>query len=126
MYAEALRRRGFCTLQAASAADGLRLARELSPAIVVTGVRLEGAENGFELTRRLKTEPDTREVPVVVLTGCVFADDREAAASSGCDLFLLKPCLPAILSRTLEQLLTGDVPARDLGSNSKDSYEYAL
>lgn len=105
MYAESFRRGGFCTLQASTAADGFRLASELPPAAIVTDVRLAGDEDGLRFTRRLKSDARMRHVPVVILTGYVFTHDREAAAHAGCDLFLPKPCLPDVLSKTVAGLI---------------------
>src|SRR5688572_20201243 len=105
MYAESLRRFGFSTLQASSAADAYRLATELPPAAVVTDVRLAGDEDGLQLTRRLKEDSRMRHVPVVILSGYVFPRDREAAAHAGCDLFVTKPCLPDVLSRRVAGLI---------------------
>jgi two-component system, cell cycle response regulator DivK len=105
MYAESLRRGGFCTLQACSATDGFRLASELPPAAIVTDVRLSGDENGLQLTRRLKQDAQMRRVPVVILAGQTFTHDREAAARAGCDLFMFKPCLPDALSKVIAGLV---------------------
>src|SRR3954452_782097 len=92
MYAESLRRAGYCTLQADNAADAYRLASELAPAVVITGIRLDGADDGFALTRRLKQDEHTRTVRVVILSGYAFPRDRAEATDSGCDAFLVKPC----------------------------------
>jgi CheY-like chemotaxis protein len=105
MYAEELRGRGFSTLEASTAADGYRIACELTPAAIVTDVRLDGEEDGLRLTSRLKHDEHTRNVPVVILTGRVFARDREAATHAGCDAFVTKPCLPDALSEVVADLI---------------------
>lgn len=107
MYAEYLRRHGYCTLQADTASDGYRLATELRPDIVVTCVRLRGQEDGLELTRRIKRDQEIGQVPVVVLSGYVMKGHTDAAAQAGCDLFVAKPCLPDALSTALDDLLRG-------------------
>ena len=106
MYAESLRRFGFCTLQASSAADAYRMATELPPSAVVTDVKLMGEEDGLRLTRRLKDDSRMRHVPVVILTGYVFTRASAEAAEAGCDLFLPKPCLPDVLSMRVAGLLS--------------------
>ena len=105
MYAESLRRHGFCTLQASTAADAYRLVSELPPAAVVTDIRLSGAEDGLCLTTRLKHDERMKHVPIVILTGYVYAHDREAAARAGCDVFVPKPCLPDALSEVVAGLV---------------------
>jgi CheY-like chemotaxis protein len=105
MYAEWLQLRGFCTLQASTAAEAFRLASELPPAAIVTDVRLDGGEDGLCLTSRLKHDERMKAVPVVILTGHVFTRDREAAARAGCDVFIPKPCLPDALSDVVASLV---------------------
>ena len=105
MYAVSLRRSGFCTLQAANAADAWRLASEMQPAAIITDVRLAGDEDGLVFTRRVKQDPRMRDVPVVIVTANVLAQDREAAARSGCDRVIVKPCLPDHLARVIHGLV---------------------
>jgi CheY-like chemotaxis protein len=105
MYAESLRLEGFTTLQATSASDAFRLASELAPQVVVTGVKLEGQADGLALARQIKASAATRHVPVVVLSGYGSSQCREAAAQAGCDLFLVKPCLPDDLVNSITRFV---------------------
>lgn len=112
MYAESLRRFGYSTLEASTARDAYEMASELPPAAIVTDIKLAGAEDGLGLTRRLKDDRRMRDVPVVILTGYVFAHDREAAARSGCDAFVAKPCLPDALSAVITHLIRARAPIK--------------
>jgi two-component system, cell cycle response regulator DivK len=105
MYAHWFQQQGFCTLQAATAADGFRLAAELTADVVVTDVRLGCDEDGLSLTRRLKTSAETAAIPIVVLTGYVRPDDVAAATKAGCDRFVPKPCGPDRLEQVVNRLL---------------------
>jgi CheY-like chemotaxis protein len=105
MYAEWLQRQGYCTLQAETASEAYRLAREMHPEIVVTQVKLRGEEDGLELTRRIKDDEHTRQSMVVVLSSYVFKTDSDAAAAAGCDRFVGKPCLPDALGSVIDGLL---------------------
>lgn len=105
MYAEWLQHSGYCTLQAGTAADGLRMAVELEPDVVVTDIMLPGEMDGLALTESLKSDTTTVGMPVIVLTGCAFDSDRVNANRAGCDLFLTKPCLPEQLGQTIDELL---------------------
>ena len=119
MYAECFRGQGFCTLQAENAADAYRLASELNPDIVVTDLRLIGRIDGLELTRRLKGATATASVPVIVLSASELQQDRAAATSAGCDLFLPKPCLPDELARAVASVLVTSHESRvDTMSNA--------
>jgi CheY-like chemotaxis protein len=110
MYAESLQRLGFSTLEASSAREAYEIAFELPPAAIVTDIKLAGDEDGLGLTRRLKHDKRMRDVPVVILTGYVFAHDREAATRSGCDAFVAKPCLPDALSAVVAHLIRHRAP----------------
>ena len=103
MYAESFRRRGYSTLQATNAADGLRLAEELSPAVVITDSRLEGRHDGLDLATRLANAALESRPRVVVVSGSILQPDGGTAA--GCDLFISKPCLPDELIEAVERLL---------------------
>jgi two-component system cell cycle response regulator DivK len=105
MYAEYLRRLGYSTLQADNAEDAYRIARDLSPSIVVAELRLRGHEDGVGLTNRLKNDERTKDVPVVMLTASPFDANRQAAERAGCACFLTKPCLPDALVQTVQRVL---------------------
>lgn len=111
MYAEWFRQQGSCTLQAENAADAYRIAVELLPEVIITDVKLLGQEDGLALTRRLKEHDQTRQVPVVVLSGYVFKHDDDAARLAGCDLVVHKPCLPDALGEAISRVLVE--PARE-------------
>ena len=105
MYAEYLCGQGYCTLQAQNAADAFRLATEQRPEVVVTEMLLDGGHTGAKLVASLKEDARTHDVPVIVLTGRVFDEDRATALQAGCDVFLGKPCLPDELAWQIEHLL---------------------
>jgi len=105
MYAEYLCRQGFSTHQAQNAADAFRIATEARPGVVVTEMFLDGGRTGIDLVTCLRQDARTRDVPVIVLTGHVFDEDRATAVHAGCDVFLGKPCLPDELARQITHLL---------------------
>jgi two-component system cell cycle response regulator DivK len=110
MYGEYLTLMGFSPLYATTALEGLEIARSSHPDAVVTDVRLSGLMDGLELTRRLRHEPATRDIRIIVLTGYAFGAERDAANLAGCDLFLTKPCLPDALVDEVRRLLPATSP----------------
>ncbi len=105
MYAEYFRAKGYCTLQAANARDGYRMAADLGPAVVIVDVKLPGDEDGLGLTARLKRDGETSRAAVIVLTAGAFEADRLAAVRAGCDRFITKPCTPDALEEAVDALI---------------------
>lgn len=98
IYGTFLRHYGFTVVEAADGAEGVRLARELLPGVVLMDVGLPVLD-GLEATRLIKADPATADIPVVALTAHAMESDRRAALDAGCDSYLAKP---AELSRVLE------------------------
>ena len=71
--------------------------------------------DGWEATRRLKSDDRTRNIPIVALTGHALAGHAEGVRQAGCDSFVTKPCLPDALVAEIERMLGGPGPgaARD-------------
>ncbi|MGH9037425.1 MAG: response regulator [Acidimicrobiia bacterium] len=81
---------GFRTLEAATATDGIALAAERRPDLVLMDIQLPDMD-GVSALRRLRAEPGTRAIPVVALTASVLPADRERLAGAGFDGYLAKP-----------------------------------
>ena len=101
-----LRGDGLQARGAASADEGLRVAIESTPSAVVTDIQLPGT-SGFDLAEMLRHRPETRDVPVVGLTGHWSPEISSRAARAGMVAILMKPCLPAHLVAELRRLLDG-------------------
>jgi two-component system cell cycle response regulator DivK len=92
MYAEWLTGAGFRVSEAHNGLQALERALDSRPDVVVTDLNIPGID-GFELTRRLRHDPRTRDVPVLAVTGyAAFAADPGRARRAGCDAVLPKPC----------------------------------
>jgi two-component system, cell cycle response regulator DivK len=104
MYAEFLRYHRLVPITASNERDARLLARHAD--IIVTGITLDGPADGIELIVRLRDDDGTRHTPIIVLTACAWAEDRERAEHAGCDVFLPKPCLPNDLLREVRLLLS--------------------
>ena len=80
----------FTVLTASSGAEALRLARSDRPDIILLDVMMPEMD-GFEVCRRLKADPATDEIPVVMVTALSEVADRVRGLQSGADDFLTKP-----------------------------------
>jgi two-component system cell cycle response regulator DivK len=108
LYMEYLKYRGLGVVTAPEAEAGLTLARTLRPDVVIMDLAMPGL-NGITATQRLKQDPRTRRIPVIVLTGYAFRAIEHGALEAGADAFLTKPCLPEDLEAKIRQLL----PSKD-------------
>ena len=81
---------GFRTLEAASAGEGLSLAAEKLPDVILMDIRLPDMD-GTEAARRLKDDARTTRIPVVALTSLAMKGDREWFLAAGFDGYLEKP-----------------------------------
>src|SRR5476649_2381020 len=81
---------GFVVSSAQTAEEGLRIARELLPDLVLMDFSLPGMD-GLTATKNLKADPATLQISVVGLTANAMKGDAEAALAAGCDGYLTKP-----------------------------------
>ena len=85
-----LEKEGHEVLQASDAEEGLRLARDRLPALILMDVQLPGMD-GLAATRLLKADAATRHIKVVAVTALAMNGDREKVEAAGCDGYLAKP-----------------------------------
>ena len=90
MLSRRLDDRGYQVILATDGVQGLSLARSEQPDLVVMDLSLPEMD-GWEVIRRLKTEPNTQHIPIMVLTAHAMASDRAKAFTAGCDDFDTKP-----------------------------------
>ena len=106
LFAEWLVSAGFRVAQAHNGFQALERARDLLPDAILTDLNIPGID-GYELTRRLKSDPRTSSIPVLAVTGYPpFAQDPARADRAGCAVVLSKPCDPDALVQTLAALIT--------------------
>ncbi len=84
-----LERRGYDAVPARSGEEGLRLAEQLLPDALVVDYRMPGMD-GFEVTRRLKSDPQLHTIPVLMLTGSDSAEHVVQGLGAGADDFVTK------------------------------------
>jgi len=106
MLARRLERRGYEVLVAPDGKRGVAMTREHRPDLVLMDMSLPEMD-GWEATRRLKSDPATRAIPIVALTAHAMASDRQKAMDAGCDDYHTKPVDFENLMRSLQCFLTG-------------------
>jgi two-component system, cell cycle response regulator DivK len=81
---------GYDVIEATTGEDGVRLAAEASPDLVLMDLQLPGID-GAEALRRIRSDGDNADVPVVAVTAFAMNDDRERALDSGFNGYVEKP-----------------------------------
>lgn len=104
MYTEYLRFSGFQVAEAANGYEAIEKASALLPDIILMDLALPRMD-GWEATRRLKSDDRTRHIPIVALTGHALAGHADSATRAGCDSFVTKPCLPDALVAEITRML---------------------
>lgn len=106
MLSRRLIRRGHEVLIAEDGEKGIAAAAGERPDLVLMDMSLPVVD-GWEATRRLKSDPNTRSIPVIALTAHAMESDRQQAFDAGCDDYDTKPIeLPRLLDK-IERLLGG-------------------
>ena len=100
-------RAGFTVVIATDGAQGVAMAETERPDLILMDLGLPVLD-GWEATRRVKTQPATRHIPVIALSAHAMAGDREKALAAGCDDFDTKPVEIKRLLEKVRALLPGD------------------
>jgi CheY-like chemotaxis protein len=106
IYVLFLKFSGFRVAEAENGKEALDTATTLLPDVIVMDLSLP-VMDGWEATRRLKRDPRTEKIPVIVLTGHALPEHAQAAREAGCDVVITKPCLPDQLLETIRRILDG-------------------
>src|SRR5215468_1498599 len=109
MLSRRLRRKGYEVIIAHDGGEGLVLAREQAPDLILMDMSLPVLD-GWEATRQLKADPQTRHIPVIALTAHAMAGDREKALAAGCDEYETKPVEFDRLLGKIQALLGASAP----------------
>ena len=98
---DTLQVKGYQTIETETGEEGMQLARERRPALIL---QLPGM-SGIEALRELRADPATRTIPVIAVTASVMAQDRQRVMAAGFDGFQGKPISVRELLATMRGLL---------------------
>jgi two-component system, cell cycle response regulator DivK len=102
---------GLHLIQAGDGEEGLRVARQRQPALILMDINLPDMD-GLEVTARLKTYPETAHIPVIALTAAYgFLQQEKLALEAGCSGFLPKPITRTELFRALAPFFPDTISA---------------
>jgi two-component system cell cycle response regulator DivK len=101
---DVLQARGYVTLEAVTGEDGVRMAIEKKPDLVLMDIQLPGI-NGIEALRQVRADPECARIPIVAFTASVMSSDRSQITAAGFDGFLGKPINLKEFLETVKQVL---------------------
>ena len=101
---DTLQVKGYQTIEAETGEEGVRLAHERQPALVLMDIQLPGI-NGVEALKRLRADPVTSSTPVIAITASVMTQDRTRIMAAGFDGFKGKPISVRELLATVRGIL---------------------
>ncbi|MCX8126033.1 MAG: response regulator [Dehalococcoidia bacterium] len=99
-----LEREGYTVITASNGIEGLRKATSESPDLLILDVMLPGID-GFEIASRLRAQPDTARLPILMMSAKARDMDRATGLKVGADDYLIKPAAPSEISRRVAALL---------------------
>ena len=101
---DVLQVRGYRTIEAGTGEEGVEMARDQHPALVLMDIQLPGI-SGVEAFRELRADPATQAIPVIAVTASVMAKERQKVMAAGFDGFQGKPISVRELLETVRTLL---------------------
>jgi two-component system cell cycle response regulator DivK len=101
---DVLRVKGYATLEATTAEDGIRIAVEQSPDLILMDIQLPGM-NGIEALRVLRANPATAGIRVIAVTASVMQQDRSQITEAGFDGYLGKPLDLKVFLESVKSML---------------------
>ena len=99
-----LRKSGYEVIEARSGEEGVELAIEEKPDLVIMDIQLPGID-GLEATKRIRNSEADEELPIVALTSYAMVGDKEKALKAGCTGYIEKPINPETFITEIEKYL---------------------
>jgi len=95
---------GFDVVEAVTGLEGVREAERQNPALILMDIQLPEID-GYEATRRIKSQPELKHIPIIIITSYALSGDDLKAYAAGCDEYVSKPFSPRNLLTKILNLL---------------------
>jgi len=95
---------GYAMFEAENGEEALAAVAKQRPDLILMDIQLP-VMDGYEATRRLKADPDTRAIPIIVVTSYALSGDETKARAAGCDGYVTKPYSPRALLAKIKEYL---------------------
>jgi CheY-like chemotaxis protein len=97
-----LTEKGYDVRSALNAKEALKILKTFQPHLILMDIQLPDID-GFELTKKLKADPNYKDIPIIAITAYAMKGDKERIIAAGCDGYIAKP----IDTRTLPDIIAG-------------------
>jgi two-component system cell cycle response regulator DivK len=95
---------GYEMIEAVTGEEGVSAATSARPDLILMDIQLP-VMDGYEATRRLKADPATKSIPIIVVTSYALSGDETKAREAGCDAYVTKPYSPRQLLGKVREFL---------------------
>ena len=95
---------GYQFIEATTGEEGLKLATSEKPDLILMDIQLPGMD-GYEVTRRIKANPELNPIPIIVVTSYALSGDDKKAFDAGCNGYVTKPFSPRVLLAKIREFL---------------------
>jgi CheY-like chemotaxis protein len=109
-----LRAHGYAVREATSALEALEILERERPDLIVMDIQLPGMD-GLEVTRKIKAQPATANIPVIAVTSYAMKGDREKALAAGCSGYVTKPIDKNVFIQEIAARLSDKAKIEDRG-----------
>jgi len=95
---------GFELIEAVTGKEGVAAAAREKPDLILMDIQLPGLD-GYEATRRIRSNPDLKQTPIIAVTSYALSGDDKKAYAAGCDGYVTKPFSPRELLQKIREYL---------------------
>jgi two-component system cell cycle response regulator DivK len=96
---------GYELVEAADGEQALAACAKQRPDLILMDIQLP-VMDGYETTRRIRTDPESKAIPIIAVTSYALAGDEAKALAAGCNAYITKPYSPrALLAKVREHLV---------------------
>jgi len=120
-----LQRHGYIPTAVFTGEDGLNESREANPDLILLDLMLPGL-SGLEVCRKLKSDPSTEKIPVIMLTAKGKEEDSVAGFDAGADDYVTKPFRPKVLLARVKAVMRRGAARRVTGEDSLEVEDISI
>ena len=95
---------GYELIEATTGEEGIAAAARERPDLILMVIQLPGID-GYEVTRRIKANPQLKSIPIIAVTSYALSGDDKKAFAAGCDGYVTKPYSPRLLLAKIREYL---------------------